>query len=311
MDRKKNQLNRKSMKRILLIVLFIFSNCEVKNSNFKEPKLFSKEILSETVESSLTISPTGKELFFVKKDSFYSFAGKSTIYNSKLKNGKWSNPKVASFSGTYSDTGPFISPDGKYLFFTSDRPTDGNKIKKDKDIWILEKIRENWSNPIHIAEINSDKSEYSPSIDNKGNLYFGSYRNGGKGSGDLWVSYYINGSYVTPINLDEAINSQEGEWGSCISPDGDYLVFEASGREENITYDGDLYISYRKDGQWEKAIHLGDLNSGGSDLSPKIHGEYLYFASNRHENRTIEKNNNNVELYMLKWKKLKHYVDKK
>ncbi|MDG5493103.1 beta-lactamase family protein [Psychroserpens sp. SPM9] len=264
-----------------------------------QPELFAEGILTNKVETSLTLMPDRKELYFAKKDSFYAGGQKSAIYKSKLVNKQWSQPEVASFSGEFSDSSPFATPDGNRIYFSSNRPISGTKPKKDRDIWFVEKQGDSWSEPQHLSVYNSEKSEYSPTLDKQGHLYFGSYRDGGLGSGDLWVSHLNNGSYQTPINLGNAINTKGGEWGSCIAPDGDYIIFEASGREENITHDGDLYISYYKNNQWTKAKHLGELNSGGSDLSPKIHQDKLYFASNRHKDFRVEMNNNNVELYTI------------
>ncbi len=275
----------------------------------QEPELFLPEIVaSAIVEMSLTLSPDSQSLFFARKDSFYVMGGKNTVYQSDLKNGKWTKPRVASFSGEYSDSSPFISPDGNRLFFTSDRPFHVGGEKKDRDIWYVERRNKNWSAPIRLLAANSKESEYGPSIDKEGNLYFGSYREGGLGSGDLWVSYFKDGQYLPPINLGEAINTRGGEWSGCISPEGDYFIFEASGRRENITNSGDLYISYRQNDVWTKARHLGDLNSEGSDLTPKIHGDYLYFSSNRHEDFVFQMNNNNVDVYRIALKDLKNFL---
>ncbi|MBK8368965.1 MAG: PD40 domain-containing protein [Bacteroidetes bacterium] len=48
----------------------------------------------------------------------------STIVTVNSRNGKYSKPKVASFSGKYHDLEPFLSPDGLRLYFSSDRPLD-------------------------------------------------------------------------------------------------------------------------------------------------------------------------------------------
>ena len=274
------------------------------------PETFSADVLSEKVETYLTMSSEEDEIYFARKDSFYVSGGKSTIFNSRKKNGKWTKPVRAPFTGVYSDTGPFITPDGNKLFFTSNRPIKAGEGKEDADIWFMEKEGTSWSKPRHLEIVNSTKTEYSPSVDEFGNLYFGSYREGGFGRGDIWVSKFVDGEYQTPVNLGNTINSEGGEWGSCISPSGDYIIFEASGRESNITNDGDLYISYNKREIWGPAIHLGELNSGGSDLSPRIHGNQLYFSSNRHEDFVIEINNNNVDIYEVHLDKLHDYITK-
>lgn len=288
------------MKPLRIATFFALTTVLFSQSEENKAQLFATEVLSPKVESSLTLNPQKSRLYFTRTDSFY-VSGKSTIYTSQNIDGQWQKPTVAKFSGKYSDTNAFFSPDGKKLFFTSNRPTPNNPnvLKKDKDIWVLERVGSEWSAPKHLVAVNSEKSDYSPSVDREGNLYFGSTRNGGHGWGDIWVSYFKNGAYQTPVNLSSAINTDGGEWGSCISPDGRYLIFEASGRDENITNDGDLYLSENIDGKWSKAVHLGKLNSGGSDLTPKIHNGFLYFASNRHKNWRIQMNNNNVDLYQI------------
>ncbi|WP_298897527.1 serine hydrolase [uncultured Psychroserpens sp.] len=263
------------------------------------PKLFAESILSTHVEISATLTPNNRELYFAKKDSFYANNQKSTIYKSININGNWSKPQIASFSGSYSDSSPFVTPNGKRIYFTSNRPISGDTEKQDRDIWYVEKENNTWGAPKYLSIYNSEKSEYSPTLDKYGNLYFSSYREGGLGSGDIWVSYLENNTYQTPINLGSNINTNTGEWGGCISPNGDFFIYEASGRDQNITHDGDLYISYFKNNKWSKSQHLNALNSGGSDLSPKIHNNMLYFASNRHSNFQIEMNNNNVDLYTI------------
>ena len=164
-------------------------------------ELFASEILTPKVEFSPTLSPDGKHLFFAKNDSFYAANQKSTIYQSNLVNGLWSPPEITSFSGQYSDSSPFVTPDGKRIYFSSNRPVNGLSEKPDTDIWYVERQGEGWSQPIHESIFNSDKSEFSPTLDKNGNIYFGSYRDGGKGSGDIWVSLFDDGVSVSYTHL--------------------------------------------------------------------------------------------------------------
>ncbi|MEM6725139.1 MAG: hypothetical protein AAF598_13960 [Bacteroidota bacterium] len=233
-------------------------------------------------EYGLTISPDQKTLYFVRTDSFYT-STKRSIYYSHRKNKQWSIPTLASFSGDYSDSSPFISPDGKYLWFSSNRPVNGH-ASQHSNIWRIA-LEEGLpaEEPVYLNMINdTTSSTNSPSVDLTGNLYFGSTRKGGQGWGDLWVARYHDGHYQNPVNLGPTLNTRNGEWGSCISPDGQFLIFENSGNEQNQSPAGDLYLSYKINGEWQSPIHLqAPWNSFGSDLTPKIHGTYLYFASNR------------------------------
>ena len=265
------------------------------------PVIFAQEVLTAKVEHSPALTPDGESLYFAQKDSFYVMGQKTTIYISKRVGDSWSDPKVAWFSGVYSDSDPFVAPRGEMLLFTSNRPRPGEEaVRDDRDIWYLD-LENPEAAPIPFpGPVNSNESEYGPSIDLQGNLYFGSYRKGGMGWGDLWFSSFENEDYMEPKNLGANINTDDGEWGACISPDGSFLIYEASGRPENMSYSGDLWISYRgANGYWSESEHLGEINSGGSDLTPKIHGEKLYFASNRHPDVMVEMNNNDVQLFVI------------
>lgn len=276
----------------------------------QKPELVFEELTSTLVEYSLTMTPDQKTIYFVKTDSFYVSKPK-TIYKSQLEDGKWSTPEIASFSGNDSDSSPFVSPDGKRLFFTSRRPLKGKKVTGG-NIWYVELEDEKEGEPVFLLAVNSEKSEYSPSVDLQGNLYFGSYRDGGHGWGDLWWSPYKDGQYQTPKNLGANINTADGEWGSCISPDGSYLIFENSGNEQNLSAAGDLYISFKKDGQWQSPVHYPfPVNSYGSDLTPKIHGDYLYFASNRDKKDPEGIDMNDVNLYRIPLQALQELTDVK
>lgn len=263
------------------------------------PSRFAEELLTTAVEYGFTISPDQETAYFVRTDSFY-VATPRAIYQTFWTGEKWTSPMVASFSGVYGDSSPFISPDGKKLFFTSNRPVHGQEVTN-SNIWCVE-LNEGKpiTEPFPLDIVNSEVSEYSPSVDSVGNLYFGSYREGGVGYGDIWWSAYQDGEYQTPQNLGPNINTKEGEWGSCISPDGELLIFENSGHPQNLSAAGDLYLAIKKNGQWQEVTHLpAPYNSIGSDLTPKFHGETLFFASNR-PRKDGAFDLNNVDIYQLK-----------
>ena len=163
---------------------------------------------------------------------------------------QWSEPQVAFFSGKHDDGDPFISPDGRSLLLTSSRP-DANG-KSSQDIWKISRMEDgSWGKPYRLPEpINSSGREYSPRMDHAQNLYFASDREGGFGQGDLYISEFKEGRYLAPANMGPVINEKSGEWNLEISDDGNILIFEASGRPQNLSSYGDLYISFRKGRQW-------------------------------------------------------------
>lgn len=247
------------------------------------PTLFAPGVISSGMaESFPTVTPDGLILYF-KRARDRSPETRSYIMTSHHVNDVWSEPEVAEFSGEYSDADPFVSVDGRQLFFTSDRPI-GDETPSSRDIWVVERTTDRWSEPIHLGPVvNSDKDEYSPIVTANGTLYFGSNREGGLGSGDLYRSKLIDGQYTEPENLGPQVNSANGEWNLIVSPDETLMIFEASGRAGNISPPGDLYLSRNEGGEWSAASHLGPLNTERSELSPRFSPDlrFLFFASNR------------------------------
>lgn len=253
---------------------------------YSQPQLIDiPSINSPLTETAFCLSPRGDYALFVRSDKFFSNS-KKTIFFTKKENDVWSQPKPVSFSSDFSDMHPFITYDGSQLLFTSTRPVEG-KEEKDSDMWyVTNNGSYNWSEPKHLnSPINSTESEYSPSLDEKGNLYFGSTRSK-ESWGDIYMSERNGNNWKDPVRLPFPINTVEGEWGSTIAKDGSFIVFESNGRESGLSYAGDLYIGFKKGGIWNEIKHIKRYSSFGSDLTPKLlynssNKISLYFSSNR------------------------------
>jgi Tol biopolymer transport system component len=90
-----------------------------------KPELFAPGVISGPVDdASPAFTPDGQTVYFHRRSA--AFGG--VILTSTCKDGKWSEPQIASFSGKWSDIEPSMSPDGSYLVFSSNRPaTPGGK----------------------------------------------------------------------------------------------------------------------------------------------------------------------------------------
>src|ERR1043166_8132319 len=101
-----------------------------------EATLFGEGVVSTgEYESHPAFTPDGRTLYFVRSNPEFT---DWTIYVTEYADGRWSAPKVAPFSGKHRDADPFITADGKQLYFISDRPLD-DKPKKDMDIWVMDR----------------------------------------------------------------------------------------------------------------------------------------------------------------------------
>jgi len=199
---------------------------------------------------------------------------------SHLVNGKWQTPEVLPFSGLYRDTDPVLSPDGKNLFFASDRPRHGQN-ENSFYIWSATRSEKGWEEPKLLdGPPNSAGSQVFASVASNGNLYFTSDRSG---TGfDVYRSRLVNGKYQEAENLGPEINGP-GIWSleALIASDESYMLIGSFGRQPSFG-NSDLYISYNKNGVWTKPKNLGPvINTAAREYSPRISpdGQWLIFTS--------------------------------
>ncbi len=284
---------------IVLLVFVVLAGCSTEQSGKQRSMELTGEYLGQTppgdsamlfapgiistreAERDACFSPDGSEFY-------YSMIGLThfVILESKLENGKWTRPEVAPFSGHYSDIEPFYSPDGKRIYFASNRPPgEMGEPKPDFDIWYVEKTDEGWSDAVNIGEpINTARNEFYPSVSNDGTLYLTASYDRSFGFEDIYKSELIDGEYTDPENLGETVNSRLYEYNSFIAPDKSYIIYSSHGREDGFG-SGDLYISFRdEDGSWSGAKNMGEkINSITLDFCPYVSpdGQYLFFSSTR------------------------------
>jgi Tol biopolymer transport system component len=249
----------------------------------EKPILFGIGIFStEHYDLTPTFAPDGKSAYFTVSTPAY---GKlHTILVSEFRNGKWSAPEIAAFSGEWSDADPFVSPDGQKVYFISNRPGGRAASRRDYDIYVVEKNGEKWGEPTNLGTpVNSEANELYVTVTKDGTIYFVTARSDSKGQGDIYRSKLTDGRYKKAENLGDAINSPMHDTTPYISPEESYLIY-ASGNRDDGQGDLDLYISYRKDDQWTKAKNLeAKINSKDRDYCPLVSpdGKYLFFSSDR------------------------------
>lgn len=247
-----------------------------------EPTLFGEGVVSTgKYESHPAFSPDGRTLYFVRSTPEFT---DWTIYVSNHSDGRWSEPKVAPFSGKHRDADPFITADGRQLYFISDRPVD-DKPKEDMDIWVMDWIQGgDWGEPRNLdAPVNTTASEWFPTVAASGTLYFGSSRPGGHAKTDLYRARRKGDKFAEPENLGPSVNSAADEFEPCVAADESFLIFMALGRPDSLG-GGDLYISYQKEGKWSPAKNVGPkVNRPALEISPYLSadGKYFFFSSAR------------------------------
>ena len=199
--------------------------------------------------------------------------------------GIWKPPRIAPFSGDFSDQHPVLSGNGNMLFFHSNRPlAENSEARNNSDIWMVERREKNWGEPRNLGPvINNDKNQNNVSVSKNLNLYFqGNNYEGGYGGSDIYCSEHKNGEYVSPVNLGGIVNSLYIDGGPYIAPDESYIIYSSS-RPGGFAKISDLYISFRKNNRWLNPVNLGKEINAGRTVSPKItsDGKYLFITRNR------------------------------
>ena len=248
------------------------------------PQVFGAGFLSDGLSNrDFTISPAGDEIFFtLQQPGFIT----STILYVRKQNGKWGKPVTAPFSGKYRDLEAAFSPDGKMVYFSSDRPVKDKTGKPDFDIWKATRLASGrYSEPENLGPIvNSVKNEFYPSVAKNGNLYFTVVALYGKGGEDIVICRHTSTGYAAPESLPEDINTKFDEFNAFVDPDEQFILFTGYGRPDDMGK-GDMYISRKdKTGAWLPARHLPiPLNTNALDYCPYITPDkkYLIFTSNR------------------------------
>ena len=183
----------------------------------------------------------------------------------------------------YGYNDPFLSPDGKRLFFISDRALDGKGDKKDIDIWYIERTKSGWSEPINAGrEINTDKNEYYISFTNKGTIYFAS--NGGTTTEnekdfDVRSAEFIKGKFQPSKKLGAGINTKNYEGDVYIAPDESYIIY--CSERPNNKGKGDLYISFKDGkGEWMPSKHMESVSTEAYEFCPFVTSDqkFLFFT---------------------------------
>jgi len=246
----------------------------------EKPEIFALGIVSSIwgLHSTVAFSPDGNEAFWspmiVRPGAAYSSGG---LFVMKRVNGRWTPPEEVSFPGVTEADVPFFSPNGKRLYFISDRALFKGGQSGKENIWFVERLDNGWSEPRPAdPAVNALEMHWQFSVDKAGNIFFGSGAAGGKGMSDIYCSRFENGRYAQPENLGDRINTVKDEATPFIAPDGSYLIFNRA---------QDLFISFRqKDGTWTEAVNLGpSINTLSYELCPIVtsDGKYLFFVSSR------------------------------
>jgi hypothetical protein len=238
--------------------LYLYKEDKIWQSNLKDNNWTELKKLEKTINSSIynipsiSISADNKQLFFVALRSD-GFGGKD-IYKATLNDqGEWSNVVNLGdkINTKYDEDSPYLSEDGKTLYFSS----RGHKGMGGFDIFKCELINGEWSEPKNLGiPYNSPADDifFIPQSETEG--FFASSRKHGFGEMDIYSyapkktkqEFIVNGNLTdnnnSPINKGTLSLINSGETiSTSLDESGNYSLTQQNAGETKLTLESDIY----------------------------------------------------------------------
>ena len=255
---------------------------------FGEPVNLGSRVNRSFVEGTPVLPADGLSIYF--DSNRYGGSGDYDVWVSTREtvDDSWSAPVSlpSPVNSSAWDGVPSISPDGLTLFLSSDRPGGLGAT----DIWVTSRPTraDPWSAPVNLgAPVNSAADEWTQSISaDKLELYFTSWRSGGSGGADLWITTRetIEADWTAPVNLGPGVNSSADDINPSISTDGLCLFFFSLRPGGYGTRDIWMTTRRSRDDDWQTPVNVGPpINSASMDQGAFYWhpGRLLFFCSSR------------------------------
>ena len=195
----------------------------------------------------------------------------------------WEAPERIPIEGPVNPSRGNLILNGQRIIFA-----DGHKVgdRHIRDLYEADFRDEVWSEP-RLLSISHPAYEGTPYVTHDGlTLLFSSYRPGGEGNDDLWISERSTPENVwsAPENLGDGINTEHSESGACLSDDRCVLVFSSDRPGSLGSQDLWMVLRTSPGEPWGAPFNLGaTVNSDlrEKDVSLSGDGLSLYFSSDR------------------------------
>ena len=179
--------------------------------NWQRPEPVEGELNTEFDEGATSFSPDGTTMYLARARREPNSGTSVEIYTSQRSEAKWSAPvKYEITADTLSAYGdPAVSPDGTYLYFTSDMPGGYGG----KDIWRIN-LKERVGTLENLGDvINTAGDERFPYIRTDSVMYFSSNGHPGMGGLDIFKATKTPSGGWNVENMGVPMNSAGDDFG--------------------------------------------------------------------------------------------------
>ena len=192
----------------------IFFSQKDEKGKWTKPQTIDTELNSAYDEGACAFSPDGRTMYLTQCSSDPSYPRYAVICTSQRADAIWgkSTPLVISKDPLSSFAHPAVSPDGTWLYFTSDMPGGIGGL----DIWRIQLGKdgviggvENLGRPI-----NTEGDEMFPTFRPNGDLYFSSNGHPGMGGLDIFIAKRsADGKNIDIEHPGYPLNSEADDFG--------------------------------------------------------------------------------------------------
>ena len=189
----------------------IFFSKKDEKGAWMRPELVEGEVNTELDEGIISFSPDGSTMYLTKARREPNSDTSVEIFTSSRSGAKWSAGQKYEITGDTLSVfaHPAVSPDGEYLYFTSDMPGGYGG----KDLWRIALNDEKGGVENLGSQINTPGDEVFPYIRENGDLYFSSDGHPGMGGLDLFKAKMNEYGVWQIENLGYPINSSSDDFG--------------------------------------------------------------------------------------------------
>lgn len=203
---------------------------------WSKPTLLAGSINSPALESTCSITPDGKTIYFASDRT--GGKGGLDIWKTELKaDGKWGAPVNLGpeVNTAANEDAPFIHPDQKTLFFTS----DGHNTMGGNDIFKTSLVSGKWTKPENMGyPINTTSNDnYFTLLADGKRAYFSSDRKGGQGAQDIYYIDMPENASTIPLTMIKGriLNAETGK----PIPTKMYVIDKDTKKDVEFVYDPD------------------------------------------------------------------------
>jgi outer membrane protein OmpA-like peptidoglycan-associated protein len=238
--------------------------CSYKNKTWGTPANITKQLGGYDRFYTNSITGDGKKLVMFMDDG-----GDGNLYYSMRNDTTWTKIKSVGkyVNSIYWEAHGFITPDGKTMYFSSNRPGGEGEL----DLWSSERLADgSWDRPVNLGNVvNTPYDESTPYFDPENNaLLFSSIGHISMGGYDVFRSIKRGDTWTQPVGMPFAFNSVQENTNFILNNNAPGFVASRFDDKTNLR---NIYAVVAVDPADELTRASGNIKlEDGMEVDPKV-----------------------------------------